>query len=105
MLTRPDNGRLAAPVLSGLCCLEKLRPLRGCALHALPLDLVLNSQDLHTMEQQRPQEFILEAFADPGSVRDVVRGTYAINLPSAPHLMKEQGFHEALKDVGVIRMD
>ncbi|KAI1812044.1 DUF1649-domain-containing protein [Poronia punctata] len=26
------------------------------------------------MEQQRPQEFILEAFADPTSVRDVVRG-------------------------------
>ncbi|KAI1633220.1 DUF1649-domain-containing protein [Biscogniauxia mediterranea] len=26
------------------------------------------------MEPQRPQEFILEAFADPASVRDVVRG-------------------------------
>ncbi|KAI0117546.1 DUF1649-domain-containing protein [Hypoxylon sp. NC0597] len=26
------------------------------------------------MEQQTPQEFILEAFADPASVRDVVRG-------------------------------
>jgi len=26
------------------------------------------------MEQQAPQEFILEAFADPSSVRDVVRG-------------------------------
>ncbi|XXG96449.1 Forkhead transcription factor [Hypoxylon texense] len=26
------------------------------------------------MEQQAPQEFILEAFADPASVRDVVRG-------------------------------
>ncbi|KAI1504216.1 DUF1649-domain-containing protein [Biscogniauxia marginata] len=26
------------------------------------------------MEHQRPQEFILEAFADPASVRDVVRG-------------------------------
>ncbi|KAF2968500.1 hypothetical protein GQX73_g5123 [Xylaria multiplex] len=26
------------------------------------------------MEQQSPQEFILEAFADPASVRDVVRG-------------------------------
>ncbi|KAI0202273.1 DUF1649-domain-containing protein [Astrocystis sublimbata] len=26
------------------------------------------------MERQRPQEFILEAFADPASVRDVVRG-------------------------------
>ncbi|KAH9884439.1 DUF1649-domain-containing protein [Xylariomycetidae sp. FL2044] len=26
------------------------------------------------MEQQKPQEFILEAFADPASVRDVVRG-------------------------------
>ncbi|KAI1479027.1 hypothetical protein K445DRAFT_265135 [Daldinia sp. EC12] len=26
------------------------------------------------MEQQKPQEFILEAFADPSSVRDVVRG-------------------------------
>ncbi|KAI0393687.1 DUF1649-domain-containing protein [Xylariaceae sp. FL0594] len=26
------------------------------------------------MEQRRPQEFILEAFADPTSVRDVVRG-------------------------------
>ncbi|KAI1344125.1 DUF1649-domain-containing protein [Xylariaceae sp. FL0016] len=26
------------------------------------------------MDQQQPQEFILEAFADPGSVRDVVRG-------------------------------
>ncbi|KAI0166147.1 DUF1649-domain-containing protein [Xylariaceae sp. FL1272] len=25
------------------------------------------------MEQQSPQEFILEAFADPGSVRDVIR--------------------------------
>ncbi|KAI0540819.1 DUF1649-domain-containing protein [Xylaria digitata] len=28
----------------------------------------------YSMEQQRPQEFILEAFADPASVRDVVRG-------------------------------
>ncbi|KAI1822965.1 DUF1649-domain-containing protein [Xylaria intraflava] len=26
------------------------------------------------MEERRPQEFILEAFADPASVRDVVRG-------------------------------
>ncbi|KAI1469572.1 DUF1649-domain-containing protein [Daldinia caldariorum] len=26
------------------------------------------------MDQQKPQEFILEAFADPASVRDVVRG-------------------------------
>ncbi|KAI8952378.1 DUF1649-domain-containing protein [Xylaria longipes] len=28
----------------------------------------------YSMENQRPQEFILEAFADPASVRDVVRG-------------------------------
>ncbi|KAI1331179.1 DUF1649-domain-containing protein [Xylariaceae sp. FL0255] len=28
----------------------------------------------HSMEQQNPQEFLLEAFADPASVRDVVRG-------------------------------
>ncbi|KAI1106887.1 DUF1649-domain-containing protein [Jackrogersella minutella] len=34
----------------------------------------INPVPYHTMEQQTPREFILEAFADPASVRDVVRG-------------------------------
>ncbi|ORY69935.1 DUF1649 domain protein [Pseudomassariella vexata] len=33
----------------------------------------MESQAVFSMEQQQPQEFILEAFADPASVRDVVR--------------------------------
>ncbi|KAI0901935.1 DUF1649-domain-containing protein [Annulohypoxylon nitens] len=33
-----------------------------------------NPTPYHAMDQQTPQEFILEAFADPASVRDVVRG-------------------------------
>ncbi|CAJ2506339.1 Uu.00g004690.m01.CDS01 [Anthostomella pinea] len=36
-----------------------------------------------SMEQQRPQEFILEAFTDPASVRDVVRGKQTPS-PSPP---------------------
>ncbi|KAI1212217.1 DUF1649-domain-containing protein [Annulohypoxylon truncatum] len=33
-----------------------------------------NPAPYYAMDQQTPQEFILEAFADPASVRDVVRG-------------------------------
>lgn len=32
------------------------------------------------MEQRRPPEFILEVFADPNSIKDVVRGTAPGNL-------------------------
>jgi hypothetical protein len=30
------------------------------------------------MEQRRPPEYIIEVFADPSSVRDVVRGNFAV---------------------------
>jgi hypothetical protein len=30
--------------------------------------------NLATMEQRRPPEYIIEVFADPSSVKDVVRG-------------------------------
>jgi hypothetical protein len=30
------------------------------------------------MEQRRPPEYIIEVFADPSSVKDVVRGKYRI---------------------------
>lgn len=35
-----------------------------------------------TMEQRGPAEFILEAFADPGSVREVVKGEFFFPPPS-----------------------
>lgn len=41
----------------------------------------------YTMEQQTPQEFILEAFADPASVRDVVRG---IKPHSSNHMPRDR---------------
>jgi hypothetical protein len=31
--------------------------------------------NLGIMEQRRPPEYIIEVFADPSSVKDVVRGT------------------------------
>lgn len=36
-------------------------------------------QEIVAMEQRRPPEYIIEVFADPSSVKDVVRG----NLTSA----------------------
>lgn len=33
-------------------------------------------ENLLAMEQRRPPEYIIEVFADPSSVRDVVRGTF-----------------------------
>ena len=35
-------------------------------------------ENLLAMEQRRPPEYIIEVFADPSSVKDVVRG---INFP------------------------
>lgn len=35
-----------------------------------------------TMEQRGPAEFILEAFADPGSVREVVKGKLTLSAPT-----------------------
>jgi hypothetical protein len=34
--------------------------------------------EVFAMEQRRPPEYIIEVFADPSSVKDVVRGTYRI---------------------------
>ena len=34
---------------------------------------------VYTMEQRRPPEYIIEVFADPSSVKDVVRG-----IPTTP---------------------
>jgi len=31
-------------------------------------------EDILAMEQRRPPEYIIEVFADPSSVKDVVRG-------------------------------
>jgi autophagy-related protein 101 len=39
---------------------------------------------IHAMEQRRPPEYIIEVFADPSSVKDVVRGTSPYFLPSMP---------------------
>jgi autophagy-related protein 101 len=32
-------------------------------------------ENIVVMEQRRPPEYIIEVFADPSSVKDVVRGT------------------------------
>jgi len=37
------------------------------------------------MEQRRPPEYIIEVFADPSSVKDVVRGT----VPPTPRRKRE----------------
>lgn len=37
-------------------------------------------QEIFSMEQRRPPEYIIEVFADPSSVKDVVRG-FAIPNP------------------------
>lgn len=44
--------------------------------HSNTLQMV-SQNTLGIMEQQNPQEFILDVFADPASVRDVVRGMFA----------------------------
>ena len=45
-------------------------------------------QELFTMEQRRPPEYIIEVFADPSSVKDVVRGTEFI-ASKPPELSRE----------------
>lgn len=34
--------------------------------------------NIAAMEQRRPPEYIIEVFADPSSVKDVVRGIYGV---------------------------
>jgi hypothetical protein len=41
--------------------------------------------NLGIMEQRRPPEYIIEVFADPSSVKDVVRGT----VPPTPRRKRE----------------
>lgn len=56
------------------------------------LSQMVSQGNLGAMEPQDPQEFILDVFADPASVRDVVRGTFlriylrgAARRKCAPH--------------------
>jgi hypothetical protein len=37
--------------------------------------------NLLAMEQRRPPEYIIEVFADPSSVKDVVRGVHCAESP------------------------
>jgi hypothetical protein len=44
-------------------------------------------ENLLAMEQRRPPEYIIEVFADPSSVKDVVRGVYCAGSPSLGNAM------------------
>jgi hypothetical protein len=45
-------------------------------------------ENLLTMDQRRPPEYIIEVFADPSSVKDVVRGRLLLSLSF--HSAKEE---------------
>lgn len=65
------------------CPKRSQRPSSRSSIHPRNLPRP-NSTPEYSMERQIPQEFILEAFADPASVRDVVRGKTRARIFSSP---------------------
>merc|ERR1711964_12890 len=54
-----------------------------------------NQEHTSTMEQRRPPEYIIEVFADPSSVKDVVRGYKLIQ----PHHIYRYPTHNILPPI------